>query len=97
MLAKQQYKRNTTHVKPFQERESGPEEVELPAQVPEIHPEEKGLHRADENRQLQKKLQRIIMNKCQIETQTKKRKVYLLSPLDRCVPDVRQRDMEITL
>ena len=38
-----QYKRNTTRVKPFQERESGPE-VELTVQVPEIHPEKKGLH-----------------------------------------------------
>ena len=90
-------KRGTTHVKPFQERESDPEEVELPAQIPEIHPEEKVNTERRENRQLQKKLQRITMNKCQIETRTKKGKVYLLSHRDRCVPDVRQRDMEITL
>ena len=43
-----QYERNTTHVKSFHERKSGPEEVELPAQVPEIHPEKKGSHRAEE-------------------------------------------------
>ena len=93
--------RDTTHVKPFQGRESGPEEVELPAQVPEIHPEDKGLLRAEEEwpaaEETSTHHQRIIMNKCEIETQTKKGKVYLLSPRDWCVPDVGQRDMEITL
>jgi hypothetical protein len=34
-----QYKRNTTHVKPFQERESGSEKIEMSATVPEIPPE----------------------------------------------------------
>ena len=43
-----QYKRNTTHVKPFQERESGAEEVDLPAPVPEIYSRDKGLHRTEE-------------------------------------------------
>ena len=43
-----QYKRNTTRVKLFQERESGLEGVKLSAQVPEIHPEEKGLPQAKE-------------------------------------------------
>jgi hypothetical protein len=42
-----QYKRNTTHVKPFQERESGSEEIEMSATVPEIPPEESVLQQAE--------------------------------------------------
>ena len=38
-----QYKRNTIHVKPFQERESGSEEIEMSATVPEIPREESVL------------------------------------------------------
>jgi hypothetical protein len=42
-----QYKRNTTHVKPFQERESVSEEIEMSAKVPEIPPEENVLQQAE--------------------------------------------------
>ena len=38
---------NTTHVKPFQERESGSEEIEMSATVPEIPPEESVLQQAE--------------------------------------------------
>jgi hypothetical protein len=42
-----QYKRNTTHVKPLQERESGSEEIEMSATVPEVPPEESVLQQAE--------------------------------------------------
>jgi hypothetical protein len=92
-----QYKRNTTHVKPFQERESGSEEFEMSATVPEILLEESVLRR--EKHRLQGKHHRklIVMDEGQMETLTKQQNVCQSNPQDLCVPDARQKDMEIML
>ncbi|CAB4021992.1 Hypothetical predicted protein, partial [Paramuricea clavata] len=85
-----QYKRNSTHVKAFQEKENGPEEIEMSATVPEIPPRR-------EKHRLQGKHHRkvIVMDECQVETLTKQQKLCQSNPQDLCVPDMRQKDMEI--
>ena len=92
------YKRSTTHVKPFKERESDPEEAapQVPAIYPEekeICPDEKGLHRVEEEWQAAEE----TLKQGHREEMPNRKTNQRASPRDRCVSDVRQRDMEIML
>ena len=94
-----QYKRNTIHVKPFQERESGSEEIEMSATVPEIPPEESVLQQAEgeTSSAWETSSQGDRYGRVPNEYSNKQQKVCKSNLQDLSVPDMRQKDMEIML